>query len=516
MRGATLKAFALASMMLLAASNSAFSQGENVDGTAGAVRNAVVENLFFNAFKADRDGARLQALAVEPGTPSGNCTVSDFDIPGQKLYVRGSGTELSLLGRVENPAKLGAFIADRAGDKTPIDTAIIIVDDFSSPDAHGHLVFKHTTAVLKGAQMRPVKTYSKKGHRIAEFDNNVLVIEADTEGSLGTTREAIESALQYADDTSIEHVVVNMSFVIIPCALKQAFEDFALNRQAGGERAGEQVVTFEDYYDKLRKDNEGLLCFVHLELTEELNDAGTKPPAYAENKESFCERRGYTQGAANPEIERLLTRLNDADSNAIARLFKTEVRFAKRQNSVCKGVKLPLCRSFLDAVLRPPSIANAPFRRRVVSKAAENFSSVAFVASSGNYALPYPMFPAAWPEVIAVSSCDVAEDGDCELLEVANTADNTEDFAPVAKPRRSDFSNLGTVMAPGASFKTSLDKDRHDFYQGTSFSAPAVSVYLAYTLPYIEGCVEGIRQLTSETALSALNGCSSDIGGLTE
>jgi hypothetical protein len=88
-----------------------------------------------------------------------------------------------------------------------------------------------------------------------------------------------------------------------------------------------------------------------------------------------------------------------------------------------------------------------------------------YVAAAGNYGLTYPMYPAAYPEVIGVSSKDVGGS-------------------------RSDFSNKGEIMITGAWFRLtnpaslngSFGNAPNVVYAGTSFSAPAVSVFTAYDL----------------------------------
>jgi Subtilase family len=88
-----------------------------------------------------------------------------------------------------------------------------------------------------------------------------------------------------------------------------------------------------------------------------------------------------------------------------------------------------------------------------------------YVAASGNYGLDYPLYPAAWPEVISVSSNDVGAG-------------------------RSDFSNRGEIMMTGAWFRLTNPASLNGsfggapqvVYAGTSFSAPALSVFTAYDL----------------------------------
>jgi len=95
---------------------------------------------------------------------------------------------------------------------------------------------------------------------------------------------------------------------------------------------------------------------------------------------------------------------------------------------------------------------------------------VRFVASSGNYGLPYALVPAAWPQVLGVAARDVAR--------------NPLDLASL-----SSFSDAAEVMVGGAYFtlRGLLDPlARVELpalvYAGTSFAAPATSVAVAFDL----------------------------------
>lgn len=102
--------------------------------------------------------------------------------------------------------------------------------------------------------------------------------------------------------------------------------------------------------------------------------------------------------------------------------------------------------------------------------------NMTFVASSGNFNLPYQMYPAASPEVIGVGSL------------------NGPSFAD-----RSDFSNFAEVTEAGAYFTLANPSDLNQTgnvavgsisYAGTSFAAPAVSLFSALDLAQASGdCV---------------------------
>ena len=92
--------------------------------------------------------------------------------------------------------------------------------------------------------------------------------------------------------------------------------------------------------------------------------------------------------------------------------------------------------------------------------------STVYIAAAGNYSLTFPMYPAAWPEVVSVSSHDV---GSTTI---------------------SAFSNRGEVMITGGWFRLTnpagingpMTNAPRVVYQGTSFSAPAASVFTAIDL----------------------------------
>lgn len=86
------------------------------------------------------------------------------------------------------------------------------------------------------------------------------------------------------------------------------------------------------------------------------------------------------------------------------------------------------------------------------------FFKLFFVASSGNYGGSYALYPAAASHVIGVGSVE----------HVGNTF------------QVSDYSNLARVAAPGDYFILPTSNGEVVAYTGTSFAAPAVSIFLAF------------------------------------
>lgn len=90
------------------------------------------------------------------------------------------------------------------------------------------------------------------------------------------------------------------------------------------------------------------------------------------------------------------------------------------------------------------------------------FSTLIHVAASGNYGNQYALFPAASPFVVSVGSLEHSATG----------------YAP------SGYSNLAEIAAPGGIFVLASVGDQTVGYAGTSFAAPAVSLFLAVDVMY--------------------------------
>lgn len=97
------------------------------------------------------------------------------------------------------------------------------------------------------------------------------------------------------------------------------------------------------------------------------------------------------------------------------------------------------------------------------------------VASAGNYGNCYALYPAALAHVISVGALEPAGGENIELC--------TDPPVPLAQSGGnyvvSGYSNLAEVAAPGGLFKLGMAGDDYLAYAGTSFSAPAVSLFLA-------------------------------------
>ena len=203
---------------------------------------------------------------------SGACTVDVFSLPGQKMRLSGSTDGLAQSAPAPSllPGAVGArwreaFETDPPSGRS---AALLVVDDFSSASgtpvleldtalaeavgagvssetiaawleaglmSHGALVARHARAVLSGSQVvRQDASDDPSTWRFQTPDSDaaeLLVRAVDTQGLDSTVvAAALAGALaRLASEDRIDRVVVNLSFVLLPCSTVQ---DFQANRDA--------------------------------------------------------------------------------------------------------------------------------------------------------------------------------------------------------------------------------------------------------------------------------------------
>lgn len=103
----------------------------------------------------------------------------------------------------------------------------------------------------------------------------------------------------------------------------------------------------------------------------------------------------------------------------------------------------------------------------------DSLEALVHVASSGNFGVDFPLYPAAYENVISVGSLDVMGTG-----------------PRIYSQSRSAFSNQANVLAPGSMFRltTSESPDHMITYAGTSFAAPIVSVFMTHDMGQADEC----------------------------
>ena len=427
----------------------------------------------------------------EDGSPLLNCIVNEFTMPTQGFNAVGAGFNAVGAGfnavgagfnavgavgglflfeqsstvsdspevRLFDPGEAYALIAGLVVPEVQYkgyrpDVAILVVDDFSTstglayevpgdllePSAsrevltrialdelsHGALVMHQIVQMLEddtGWERTPTSNDWGPGFVVFEddFGQRLVVAGVDTGGfETDVIPERINNALNalleisYAEDTfTIDRVAVNMSFAIVPCGVLDDYQAFV----AGLPKSFEEYVEALGDANGLRGLEEDLANLVLTPL------AGENEPLFTYITDPYgCYGEGWG-GEGSYTWEGL--------------------------------------------VASPPYYAPCWWGE-------ESNRYVNYFASSGNFGLDYPMFPAAWPSVVGVGSQNATFPApeDPELF----------NFDP---PTKSLFSNRAEIMAPGALFELGSSGSQALGYAGTSFSAPVVTLYAA--LDFLRG-----------------------------
>ncbi len=505
----------------------------------------------------------------------GNCVVNGFTMPGQGLNAVGAG--LNAVGAVGglfvldgaatgsgprsiDPVEAGSWAA---GLTTPAATwsgAILVVDDFGpngdafdlddglvpsftiptdAPEfltdlvaggrlSHGALVLHQTIAMVEAAGFAQVAAPSPDFTVFAHGDAGwpYLVVAAVAIGGSDLATANVAKRIQNAlgalrhlsdvdgDDFAVLDVAINMSFVIVPCAV---LEDYA----TATERIAD-LATFEDYVAALSADNAVATLFYEelktlvlapLDLAEDplgrvpyvcegVTRADRTPivPATYTAGSVKLDRIGGAGTYAQPYGDHTVTIVvYDGPRGQMLDWWSTHPVGAVYVKGGPGGTAYTYPggtygQSGLHAPVGPSSLYYD------VSHVVVDFTDarplafleggewgaatwvglvqdgsnaswdcargrINYVASSGNFGLGYPLYPAAWEIVVAVSSQDAVAPAGLATV-------------------KSSFANSGQVMAPGALYELSRSAggDAALAYAGTSFSAPVVSLFTALDL----------------------------------
>lgn len=279
------------------------------EGFIPVVRHHTLPIKFYVGKRADGPPpatlAELQQVSsAEPFDETlGNCAASEFDTPGQGLQAVGAGLQAvgavgglfagparNFVDRMVTPEEVAEQLSAIFAEFTPeAQVAVLVVDDFggvydlppelfqdgvdldalvaSGALSHGALVFYQVLELLAGAGYTNPRRYFN-GNTQEPFVKfrpqnapHLLVQAVDTAG-LNTDEmpQRIRASLNYlSGKLKFRHIVVNMSFAIVPCAVVNDLQ------QSG-------IVTFEDYVAAL-----GVVNDVAEEYRAELTKLVTTP-----------------------------------------------------------------------------------------------------------------------------------------------------------------------------------------------------------------------------------------------
>ena len=366
-----------------------------------------------------------EGTAVGFPADTGYCPANEMTTPGQGLQAVGAGLQAvgaigglllaptdAMLPTMQNTWSTadGLWFAD-SGSFRANDVVVVIVDDFGNSGSHdlpaglfgsdlsaemlrgiaesgllshGALVTHHMLQLFEARGYTFDYEYLDSNHSIPTkvlsnpYEPSRMVIRLvnthglDTDGIAAALRQSFGGSLPASPALGAPRVVVNMSFVMLPCAVTD-------------DLAASGINSFEEY----------------LEALAVVNSVGLD------------------------QVESLVTR-QPTDDDLL---------------------------NYLNCPFRDPADP-------LVGCAATNSFAdrLVHVASAGNFGSDYPLLPAAAPTVIAVSAQDQYES---------------------RFEGRSNYSNPGSVMAPGTNVELHSEGGMTVSYSGTSFAAPVVTVMTA-------------------------------------
>jgi hypothetical protein len=353
----------------------------------------------------------------------GNCPVDEFRIPGERPRARGVAGGIGVLNAsypgaptaLGYPTGTGNYVKNVAAlyGTSSRDVALIVLDDFGSG------VYKLDKAVYDLSTLSfPTGDPLSRAIAIEEALNELQTLGKLSHGALVLNHI---NALLVAGGYTIANATVDSVLFKNPVSGKYILVK-AINTE--GFNTSMFAPRLEAAFLELRSSGYSSMA---------INMSFAIVPCSVRN--DFANNR-----ASYPTLEKYAEEVASINGVALDTVFRT--------------IRRPVSNDLLYAVIRGEAqVPPIPGETRV------------YVAAAGNYGLTYPMFPAAWPEVISVSSHDIGAGF-------------------------SDFSNRGEVMITGAWFRLSnpallnggFGNSPKVVYAGTSFAAPAVSVFTAYDL----------------------------------
>lgn len=419
-----------------------FAQGEELEF---AFENVDFDELVFNLIiESGRENLQLEEglTLKEVDSYLSNCPVDGTTLRGQALYVKG-GTGFGKSPEVNRPVNPKDIEFSREWFS---DISVIIADlgDNTNLNTHGGLVYSHTQALVP-------------------HWSTIRYVDVS-----GTTQDTANQIRAEVGEFS-GRVVVNMSFSILPCGFLddvqgRTYEEY---KEAIFSKA-ENVAALNNFRNIILNTNvDRKNQVIEMILNSELRERNDKFGDFV---------RTFVQ-SSDPNLD-------DAVESAINRID---------QNNFSEESAL------VRLLLTFPHIEQGDPLLQMIRKfdSEGRFGATPiFVAAAGNQSFLVPLYPAEWPEVLAVSSS------------------LTTDFS------MSRSSNGGQVMAPGSSFRTQDSPDNcsgNDFrangraecvaYEGTSFAAPAVSLFIASQFNN-QNCIDNLFNLGKASNRSLFEVCN--------
>ena len=357
---------------------------------------------------------------------TGNCPITAFDIPGQGMRAEGSVGDF-IVNKPGNPvtkAELSAKVAETLGNidsafKGDEATVILVADKFSRGQFFIGEYIKYLP-LIKERYPRYLEWYQDRLKEYAQYSHGAIVLN-HTNGILKQMYNLayVGTASNAAGGYSVYKQKIGGKYVLLVPVDINYLSTTAIRQK---------IV---EYIGSIRTNTAigNIVTNMSFALVpcKKLATAQSRGISFAEYVKQVADDLGKT----TDEV------LQDWGSEA----------------------------SIVPATDGLIGLTNDPYSA-FVQLASDWIGDIVFVASSGNYSAGFPMYPAAARNVISSSSSDYS------------TGETV-----------SSFSNAGEIMTPGAWFNlddplgiSGLGLIKEIAYAGTSFSAPALSVFSALDL----------------------------------
>ena len=366
----------------------------------------------------------------------GNCPVDEIEIPGEKARVAGStggfviapnpvgknGTPIP----TGNPLETSKKMFDAAEPSFNEPTAIIVVDDFNGGVRQPSVYFLDqqdapTLADLKSgateadvAQLEADRQYS---HGALVFNHTLALLSAEDPNP-----ELSEIRIPVPDREEVISVPIltstRLNIVVVPLDTQN------FNTDIIGGRLQATINTLAR--QQIRRFAVNLsFGLVPCSVRDDFRAANDAELTFEGYRDEVLDANGLDVKKFRDDLANILTTPVNIDNDPLLAVAETNLE---------------------------------------LSGAAD----ITYLAASGNYRLPYSLYPGYWPEFVSVSAQNLA-----------NTS------APAV--RDPDYSDTGEVLMPGGYFMlTAYDPNTGGFrtypqisIAGTSFSAPVLSVFTA-------------------------------------
>ena len=400
------------------------------------------------------DAAKLVASS-DVTTPlideeQGNCPLDEIKIPGEQARIKGTsggfvvGPNPSGVTPV-NPLEVGLQISTQAAPGLTERAAIIVVDDFNGDGGQSGVYF---------IDQRGGTTPTLAGLQGGATDEELAALEAEV--------AALETNGQYSHGA----LVFNHTL-----ALLGAFDS---NPELSGIRV---FVPREDTFISLPSVVFPRLGVTAVALdTNNFSTADIGPRLQATIQTLAQQRQPVGRFAVNfsfglvpcsvlADIDDINDTINDTDD--IKTPEQPDLTFEEYLQEVLAANDLNAAefRDDLANILTTP-VGTDPLLTSVETNPRElGAAEISYLAASGNYRLPYSLFPGYWSEFVAVSASSATD----------------------VQVKDADYSNTGEVLMMGGYYTlTAYDPESGGFVSypnisiaGTSFAAPALSVFTA-------------------------------------